>query len=71
MIDRAALVFNGTARPESVIWRDALGRMVRRSAVGQVGPTYTLEREGVPAGLYMVEVLGKKGTLGVVKVICE
>ncbi|MBK7246570.1 MAG: hypothetical protein IPI05_02750 [Flavobacteriales bacterium] len=71
MIDRAALVFNGTARPERVIWRDALGRMVRRSAVGQVGPTYTLEREGVPAGLYMVEVLGKKGTLGVVKVICE
>lgn len=71
MVDRAALVFNGPAQPESVIWRDALGRVVRRTAVAQIGPTYTLEREGLPAGLYMVEVLGKKGTLGVVKVLCE
>jgi hypothetical protein len=71
MIDFATLVFNGSAHPESVIWRDALGRVVRRTAVGQIGPTYILEREGLPAGLYMVEVLGSKGTLGVVKVLCE
>ncbi len=71
MVDRAALMFNGPAQPESVIWRDALGRVVRRAAVGQIGPTYTLERNGAPAGLYMVEVLDKNGTLGVVKVICE
>lgn len=71
MIDRAALVSNGPARPESVIWRDALGRVVRRAAVGRIGPTYTLERDGLPAGTYMVEVLGKQGTLGVVKVLCE
>ncbi len=71
MVDRAALVFNGPAHPETVVWRDALGREVRRAAVGQIGPTYTLEREGLPAGLYMVEVLGSKGTLGVVKVLCE
>lgn len=71
MIDRAALVFNGPARPEGVIWRDALGRVVRRAAGGLLGPTYTLERAGLPAGLYMVKVLGSKGTLGVVKVLCE
>lgn len=71
MIDRAALVFNGPAHPDLVIWRDALGRVVRRTAVGQIGPTYTLEREGLPDGLYMVEVLGRQGTLGVVKVLCE
>lgn len=71
MIDLAALVFNGSAHPESVIWRDALGREVRRTAVGRIGPTYTLGREGLPAGLYMVEVLGSKGTLGVVNVLCE
>jgi hypothetical protein len=71
MADRSALVFSGATQPESLIWRNALGSVLRRTAVGQVGPTYTIERNGLPAGLYMVEVLGKKGSLGVVKVICE
>lgn len=69
--DRATLIFNGDARPEQLIWRNALGQVVRQSAVGRTGPTYVLERGDLPAGLYWVEVQGGHAPLGVVAVACE
>jgi hypothetical protein len=71
LVDKSALFVQGNARPESVIWRDLSGRVVQRSAVGRIGPTYILERQGLPAGLYLVEVTGRQGSLGVVRVMCE
>lgn len=71
MEERAVLVFNGLAWPEEVVWRDALGRVLKRTAVERLGPSFVLERDGLPTGLYMVEVLGRKGSLGVVKVVCQ
>lgn len=71
MRHRAALVFHGPAKPTGVIWRDALGRVVKESTVARSGPAFMLDRTGVPAGFYLVEIQGAKGNLGVVKVICE
>ncbi|HRO41172.1 MAG TPA: hypothetical protein PLZ25_14775, partial [Flavobacteriales bacterium] len=70
---RAVLEFSAPAiadglRPESVIWRDALGREVKCSHVARLGPSFILERDGLPGGLYVVEVRTKERSLGVVKV---
>lgn len=71
MVDHAVLVVNGSYRPEEVRWRDVLGREWRRAAVERLGPSYILDRNGLPAGLYLVEVFDSQGSLGVVKVVCQ
>ena len=71
MVDNAVLVFNGPVKPETLIWRDSLGRVVRQTAVGRAGSSFLLERGNLPTGLYFVEVLGQQGSAGQVKVICR
>lgn len=71
MGERAVLVFDQAARPEEVVWRNALGQVLRRDPVGRLGPSFVLERRGLPNGLYLVEVRDKDRSLGVVKVVCE
>lgn len=71
MADQAILYYHGNDGPQSVVWRDALGREIRRTTWRMAGSTHTLERNGLPAGVYFVEVLGERGVLGAVKVICE
>lgn len=69
--DRAALMYTGRTSPETLVWRDALGREVQRAAVGRVGPTYILDRGNLPAGPYLVEVRDRTKSLGVIKVLCQ
>jgi len=71
MVDNAVLVFNGPVKPETVIWRDSLGRVVRHTAVGHTGLPFLLERGNLPTGLYFVEVFGQQGSAGQIKVICR
>lgn len=71
MAERAVLEFNRAARPEEAIWRNPLGQVLRRDRAGRLGPSFTLERRGLPNGLYLVEVLAKDRSLGVVKVMCQ
>jgi len=71
MADQATLFYRGNDSPQSVVWRDALGREVRRTTWRMAGSTHTLERNGLPAGVYYVEVLGERGVLGAVKLFCE
>lgn len=71
MAERAVLEFNGSARPEEVVWRNPLGQVLRRDRVGGLGPSFVLERRGLPNGLYLLEMLAKDRSLGMVRVMCE
>lgn len=71
MGNRAVLEIDRAARPQEVVWRNVLGQVLRRDPVGRLGPSFVLERRGLPNGLYLVEVLAKDRSLGVVKVVCE
>lgn len=61
----------GQGVPEAMVWRDALGRVVQRAPVVWAGKTAVLHRGDLPTGAYLVEVLGRNGTLGTVRVLCE
>lgn len=71
MSERAVLEFDQAVFPREVVWRNVLGQVLHRDPVGRLGLSYVLERRGLPNGLYLVEVLGKDRSLGVVKVVCE
>lgn len=76
MGEQAVLAFSDPVvadgvRPEAVVWRDVLGRELKRAPVGRLGPSFILERGALPAGLYLVEVQAKGFSLGTVKVVCE
>ena len=71
MANWAVLVYHGTSVPEILVWRDALGREQRISIVEKSGGAFRMERGDLPDGMYFVEVRGKHGTLGVVKVVCD
>ncbi len=69
--DKAVLVYRSSTVPESVVWRDALGREARIDEVKKQGKACILERGDLRGGSYFVEVRGKQGPIGVVKVVCE
>lgn len=70
IIDRAVLALYGTEEPVDLVWRDSLGRVLRRERVKTIGAAYIINRDGLSAGTYTIEVRGSNESLGVVQVIC-
>lgn len=71
MTDKAVLKWSGPDRPTAVRWHDVMGRIVAESAVELLGPSLVLDRQDLPAGMYLVEALSHGRTLGTVRVVCE
>lgn len=71
IVDSAVLEVPGHQGPLTVHWRDAMGRSVRIQATRQVGPTCTIDRQGLPAGIYVLEVWNDLRRLGTARVVCE
>jgi len=68
---QGAMVWGNSPPPDHLIWRDALGRMVRSEPALNNGPTTVLARKELSTGLYMIEVLRDGKTLGTAKVMFE
>ncbi len=69
--ERGALVWGDSPPPDHLIWRDAMGRMVRSEPAMNNGPTTVLARKELPAGLYVLEVFRKGKPLGSTRVLIE
>ncbi|MBK9274116.1 MAG: hypothetical protein IPM49_06195 [Flavobacteriales bacterium] len=69
--ERGALVWGNSPPPDHLIWRDAMGRLVRSEPALNNGPTTVLARKELPAGLYVLEVFRKGKPLGSTRVMIE
>ncbi|MBV6405437.1 MAG: hypothetical protein GFGODING_02210 [Flavobacteriales bacterium] len=68
---QGALVWGNSPPPDRLVWRDAMGRVVRSEPALNDGPTTVLVRKELPAGLYALEVFRKGRPLGSTRVIIE
>ncbi|MBK7268624.1 MAG: hypothetical protein IPI07_03625 [Flavobacteriales bacterium] len=68
---QGAMTWGNSPQPDHLVWRDALGRVVRSEPALNNGPTTVLARKELSTGLYMVEVLRDGKTLGTSKVMFE
>jgi len=71
IIDRGVLQLNGNAYPTALRWFDQTGRCVRDERVVMNSPSVTLDRRGLPTGMYIIAALQKDLVIGRAKVICE
>ncbi len=69
--ERGALVWGNSPPPDHLVWRDAMGRLVRSEPALNNGPTTVLARKELPAGLYVLEVYRKGKPLGSTRVMIE
>ncbi|MEO5584435.1 MAG: hypothetical protein ABIQ75_03185 [Flavobacteriales bacterium] len=66
-----AILDHSGAQPTTIRWRDALGRVVREGPLARNGTSIALHRNGLPAGFYTVELIGKDRSLGFARVMCQ
>ena len=71
ILDRGVLQLNGNAYPTALRWFDQTGRCVRDQTVVMNSPAVTLDRGGLPSGMYVVEARNRDRIIGRAKVICE
>lgn len=69
--DKAVLACSGPERPTGVRWHDVMGRIVAETDIELLGPSLVLDRQALPAGMYLVEVLSHGRSIGTVRVVCE
>ncbi len=66
-----AILDHSGAQLTIIRWRDALGRVVREGPPDRYGSSIALHRNGLPAGFYTIELMGKDRSLGFARVMCQ
>ncbi|HEY0976943.1 MAG TPA: hypothetical protein VGE21_05690 [Flavobacteriales bacterium] len=71
MTDRITVHWEGTERPDQVLWWDSMGRLVRTESLQGRSSPWILERGGLSQGMHVLELRNDTRPLARRKVICE
>ncbi len=71
VVGQSLVSLPGYARPSQIRWHNALGQVVMHAQVEMHGKSVVLDRNGLPSGIYIVELMSGNRSLGFVRVVCE
>ncbi len=71
MLEQMTISVVGRERPTRMKWYDLLGNTVRETPVQDEGGIIRVQRQGLPAGVYLVEMVAGACSLGFIRVMCR